>query len=443
MSKARADSRYLVLLGCAVFLLLGIALQVASQIPMGDFKGVYYESRCLIQGRDAYNPTAMEHCYLADGGQFPKSDVEHGDFLNIILTVNLPTTLLLYIPTALIPWDAVRWIWTAFSAGIFMLAACLVWKASVDTSPAISGLLTAGCIAGSELYLILGNPACIVISLCVIAAWCVVQRRFLLLGTVCLAVSLAIKPHDSGFVWLYLLLSGGVNRRIALRALALTLAIAIASVVWVSAVAPGWDHELIRNLAVISSHGGGNDPGPSSIGGHGIGMIISLQTIFSLIWDNSTFYNTATYIICGALLAVWAVKTMRTPVSPKMTWFALAPVSALSMLPVYHRIYDARLLLLAIPACVLLWREGGATAKAAFWLTAAAIFVTSATPWALFLQAIERLPLPAALSSKEAMSIMQVVPVPLTLLIVGTFYLWVYVKRPDHVQDSFESETVF
>jgi hypothetical protein len=35
-----------------------------------------------------------------------------------------------------------------------------------------------------------------------VAAWCFIKGRFIPAGILCLAVSLAIKPHDAGLVWL-------------------------------------------------------------------------------------------------------------------------------------------------------------------------------------------------------------------------------------------------
>ena len=68
-----------------------------------------------------------------------------------------------------------------------------------------------------------------------------------------------------------------------------------------------------------------------------MGMIISLQALLTLIWNNATFYTLASYLVCGAFAVLWAVKTLRSGFSPRMAWLALASISALTMLPVYHR----------------------------------------------------------------------------------------------------------
>ena len=69
----------------------------------------------------------------------------------------------------------------------------------------------------------------------------------------CLGLSLAIKPHDAGLVWLYFVLAGGAYRKRALESLAITAVIGLTAVVWVWHVAPHWMHDWSANLATISA----------------------------------------------------------------------------------------------------------------------------------------------------------------------------------------------
>ncbi len=115
----------------------------------------------------------------------------------------------------------------------------------------------------------------------------------MLAGVVLLALSLELKPHDTGLVWLYFLLAGGAYRKRALQTFALTVALALPPVLWVFHVSPHWTQELSANLSVTSVRGGINDPGPSSIDESGSGMIIDLQTVISVFRDTPRFYNSA------------------------------------------------------------------------------------------------------------------------------------------------------
>ena len=193
-------------------------------------------------------------------------------------------------------------------------------------------------------------------------------------------------------------------------------------------------------LFANSAHGDLSDPGPTSSAGHGIGMMIDLQTVASVFRDDPRFYNPVAYSVAGSLIFIWIIRTMRVQYSQRIASFALAPIAALSMLPVYHRLYDAKVLLLAIPACAMLWVRGGAIAWIAFLLNGAAILLTGGFPWAIFFSLIKHLPLPANSLTNTILMVLQVFPVPLTLLAFGGFFLYIYVLKDKMLNDVLEGE---
>jgi hypothetical protein len=439
MTKARRDGLYLVLLGSAIFLMVGSALENAVPVPTVDFRVVYYSARCLLEHRDPYKESDLDYIYRTQGGataqdspQIRRSERRYN---------YLPTAFSITLPFAIFPFGPAHWLWLAFTAGSVILASYLIWDIGAHSAPILAGALICLSLANSELFLILGNPAGIAISLCVIATWCFVRERLEYVGILCFAVSLMLKPHDSGLIWLYFLVAGGVPRRRAWQVLAVVIILSLPVILWISYVAPNWPHELRSILTGYSSHGDVNDPGPSSMASHGIGMVISLQAVISVFRDDPRFYDPLTYLVCGPLLLVWLVKVLRSPYAPKMAWFALAPIAALSMLPIYHRIYDARLLLLTVPASAMLWREGGAVAWLALIADAIGILLTGGVPWAIFFAFLKHAHLPAAISSGMPLIVMQVFPVPLALLFVGVFFLWIFVRRPPAGVETVSNET--
>ena len=205
-----------------------------------------------------------------------------------------------------------------------------------------------------------GNPAGLAIGLCLVAVWCFLEDQYMFAGVLCLALSLELKPHDTGLVWLYFFLAGGAHRKRALQTLALTVVLALPASLWMFHVSPHWIQELSANLSATSAPGEINDPVTSFIGKSGSGMIIDLQTVVSVFRDNPRFYNPASYLLCGSLLLGWIIVTLRAHAALSKDLFALAVIAPLSMLPVYHRPHDAKLLLLTLPACALLFAKGGA-----------------------------------------------------------------------------------
>jgi hypothetical protein len=98
------------------------------------------------------------------------------------------------------------------------------------------------------------------------------------------------------------------------------------------------------------------------------------------------------------------------------------------MLPVYHRQVDARLLLLTVPACAMLWAEGGRIGRLALAVTTAGLVLTGDIPWAIFFGVASKLHLPATALTGTILMAVQMFPVPLILLAVGVFYLWIYAR---------------
>ena len=438
MTNARRDGLYLVLLGCAVFVLIGSALENAVPVTAADFRVVYYSARCFLEHCDPYNENEMKYTYRVDGGEtandtptLRRTETQY---------IYFPSAFPLTVPFAVFPFGPAHILWLAFTAGTLILGAILMWDVGASYAPVLTGALVGLLLANCELFLAVGNPGGIAIGLCVIAAWCFIRERWVPAGVICMALSLMLKPQDSGLIWAYFLLAGGANRKRAIQTLVVIIGLSLPATLWLSHTAPNWANELHTNLFANSAHGDLSDPGPTSSAGHGIGMMIDLQTVASVFRDDPRFYNPVAYSVAGSLIFIWIIRTMRVQYSQRIAWFALAPIAALSMLPVYHRLYDAKVLLLAIPAYAMLWVRGGAIAWIAFLLNGAAILLTGGFPWAIFFSLIKHLPLPANSLTNTILMVLQVFPVPLTLLAFGGFFLYIYVLKDKMLNDVLEGE---
>lgn len=427
MTKARLDGLYLLLLGCVAFILLGTALVIVSPHSMIDFKTPYYGTRCLLQHGDPYKQLDVLRTIRENGGERPTDSVnERRDMQRFVY---LPTLFPFMLPFAMLAFGPAQILWMALIIGGLILASFLMWSQGATDAPVVSGAFIGFLLVNSILIVMIGNPAGIAISFCVVAVWCFLHDRFVRIGILLLALSLAIKPHDTGFVWLYFLLAGGVNRKRALQTLAVAAALSLPVILWVTYVSPNWMQELHSTLMATSVRGGPDDPGPASTGGHGLGMMINLQTAISVLRDDPRIYNPATYLICGALLAVWSVTTLRSRFTLVRAELALAAIAALTLLPIYHRQNDAKLLLLTVPACAMLWAEGGLIGRLALLVNSAGLVLTGDLPWAFLLALIGKLHLSTNGLTGQIVTAVQVFPAPLVLLVMSIFYLWIYVRR--------------
>ena len=404
---------------------------------MGDFKAVYYGARCLIEHRDPYKETEFLRVYQAHGEGFPSDPAMSHSFRRAIpVCINLPTSLFLIAPMTLFTWGQAYKLWMILEAGCLIFASFLAWDLAGEDAPGISLTLICILLANSELLFSCGNLAGIAVSLCVVAIWCFIEERFMLPGVVCLAVSIAMKPHDAGFIWLYLMLAGTTLRKRALQTLIVTVLLCLPAVLWVSHVAPHWIAEMHSNLLSTSLHGDLNDPGPDSLSGHTAASIIDLQSVISVFRDDPQIYNPVSYLLCGALLLTSMLTTLRSRCSKGKPWLALAAIVPISLLVTYHRPYDAKLLLLTVPAVVMLWAEGGPIGWVALVVNTTGIVFTgdiSLATLAIVTRSLHEVPLglPAVIRT-----VILTRPSSLTLLVMGVFYLWVYVQRAPASRDQ-------
>jgi len=427
VTRKRRIGLALILLASGISSLWGSLLGHNSPNSGGDFKGVYYDARCLLQHRDLYKEGEPLRVYKEENGELPESS--HGLRQVLTLNVYLPTTFIFIAPFAMLPWGPAHLLWLLVTAVSFTLAAFLIWDIGAKYAPVIACGLICFLLANSELLYGTGNAAGMAVSLCVVAVWCFLKERFVLAGVLCLAVSLAIKPHDAGLVWLYFLLAGGVFRKRALQSLALTAVLGLAAILWVTQVAPNWMQELHADLQGASAPGGLSNPAIDSVTGRSPAMVIDLQSALSVFRDDPRIYNPVSYLVCGALLLVWLVPSFRLRFSQRRAWFALAAVVPLTMLVTYHRPYDAKLLLLTVPACAMLWAEGGRSRWVALLVNGLGIVLAGDIPLVIFVNLYQSLHLSTVELSGKIMTVLLMRPVPLILLAMAIFYLWVYVRR--------------
>lgn len=418
------DGLYLLLLGGAVFLSLGLIMERDAAVTTIDFKVVYYSARSLLKHCDPYRESSLLDVYREEGGDSPSDTAKirriEGNYMY------LPTAFAFTVPFAMLPFGPAHVLWLTMTSASLLLAAFLTWNLGADHAPVASGVLVFLVVANSENLLLLGNPAGIAVSLCVVAVWCFLKEQCVMVGVICLAISLALKPHDAGLIWLYFWLAGAVHRKRALQTLILTVALSVPAVLWTVHVSPHWMTELQSNLSALSAPGNLNDPSLATSGARGLGMMVNLQTVMSLFWDDPRIYDPASYFVGGTLVLSWAIITLRSRPRPNPR-LALAAIAAISMLPVYHRQQDLKLLLLAIPACGLLWSERSKTGRLALLMTATGILLTGDLFWIVFDHLLPKLAETGF--PGWAITAVLVLMVPLTLLGIGAFYLWIYARR--------------
>ena len=385
-ARLRWFSLVLVFAGCVLFAVRGYRDQ-RTTLQSFDFKPVYSGARCLLDGCDPYSSPAIEREFLAHGG--PPNDLRPFRPFNANYP---PSALALVVPLALLPFWPAHLVWLALSAGLFSLAALLIADVCIrllaDGSAAVTigvSLLIAVFMATSTMLLMLAQPAGVALGMLGIGVWCLLRGRLPALGVVCFALSLTLKPHLGALLWLFFLLArtsarepgpARLYRRRALEIAAATVMFSLPGILWAS-VKPAsarWPAELRHNLAGIAAHGNASDPGPANDEAHDI---TNLQAAFSVLRDEPRFYDAVSWAISGLLFLLWGVAVVRAPASLGRDVLGIAVAAGLTLLPIYHRQYDTRLLLLVFPAVAFLLATRDRLASATLLLSAVGTVVTT------------------------------------------------------------------
>ena len=419
-----------VVLGAIVFLLVGLAWQRIALIGLGDFKVVYYSSRCLLQHGDPYNQQDVLRVYSAEGRERATEPALDREVKTRFFYP--PTAFILTVPIALLGFACGKVLWIILCAGTFILASFLMWEVASDFAPRLAGLLVGLLLANSFWLLMIGNAAAIAVSLCIIATWCFYRERFVWAGVLCLALSLALKPNDSGLVWLFLLLAAPTLRKRALQSLAVLVVLGLPFLLWVAHISPHWLQELQANMASFSGTGGIVDPGLSGMAAKNMDSIVQLQTAVGVFFSTPRSWNLIAYAICAPLLLLWAYRILRTRPAGSAIWLPLAAAVPLTILPTYHFQHDAKLILLAIPACAILWAQGTRTGKLALLVTVAAILVNGDILTAIRILLTQPIIVPQPNFASRVVTLLLTRPAPVALLAMALFYVFISFRtNPD------------
>lgn len=418
----------LLAIGFSYLLATAIRNNAHGAIRATDFGAVYYGARCALEHKDPYDPQTILREFSADGGWFsePSPTAEHTARAIVTVLIYPPSALLVVAPLAMLPWPVAQILWLGLMGILLVIAAYLVWDLGAP-APLIAGTLASFVLLNCFVTLLCANPAGVAVPLCILAVWCFLKDRFTTVAVLALALSLVIKPHDAGFLWLYLLLAGGTQRKRALQTMAVAAVLGVCAAIWITPISPHWIVELQSNLAALSSPGGPADPGPSGPAFRTFARVVNLQAALSILKNDPRFYNPVAYLIGGSFILAWAAAVALKRSAHDGALLALAAISAFSMLPVYHWFLDAKLLLMMIPACAMLWAGKGARRWIALGLTTASIFFTSDIPLILVARFTAGFDgSSSTLSGKLLLLLAR--PAPLVLLGTGCFYFWEYVR---------------
>jgi len=323
-----------------------------------DFIAPYSGARCLLAGCDPYDPADLQPQYVAARGDLRALDARHS--WNTLLPVYPPSTFLLIAPFTAMDYPAAQWAWLYLGAALFCVALGLLAEL-VPAGMRWAFFLLAGIAitnANQDFLFGPGNPSIYALAFTMLAAWAFFRPQKLAgLGVLSLALGLAMKPHMAIALWMFLLL----RKRLRWQSLA-AAAIAVALLLGAAArlqqtTGHQWAVKFQQAVAGGIQPGGTNEPSPANPSAM---HILNVQSIVSLWLPQPRAYNRWSFLLVGAAGLCWLVALLHIglrQLNSTDPLLAMAGLLCLSLLPIYHRDYDGRLLLLTVPPMVLLLRN--------------------------------------------------------------------------------------
>jgi Glycosyltransferase family 87 len=315
-----------------------------------DFVPVYTGARCLLHGCNPYVPAQLEQQFFQGGGhrdEIPSWEID--------VPVYPPSTFLVLSPVGALSFPMARLLWFLLNGGLFVTAATLILSLCPKPYTWLATILVSIFLLTSPILLVLAQPALFAISLAVISIYLFLRGRLLPLAALVGMLSLAVKPQIGGLLLLCLLV-----RRIHWRHVAIAMGGALAILLCGSLIlrhhpqSASWQTTLRDNLTATLAAGGSADPRPANQ--QAIGDV-NLQALTSIFLPDAKQFNAAAYLIFVTLGVAWLAAVLRLASDQESHLLALASLAVLTLLPVYHRFYDTRLLLLTVPAVVLIFKK--------------------------------------------------------------------------------------
>jgi len=333
----------LLLFASAEFLLRGPIRFARANID--DFISPYIQTKAWMKGVDPYSPADLVALWPKDAEQFMflKKDLADGSLVlkRGIPTAYPPTCFVLLVPVAWLPWHVARHVWLAISLMAFGLTVLsLVSLIGFQWHEKRTYLFLALALALAPFHtgLAAGSIVIVAVGLCALAVL-TADRQWDVTTGVLFGVAIGLKPQIGLPFLVYYLLR---HRWRAVTTAVTVLAILAATAIFHLAMShTPWVDNYQYDNRVLFAHGSLGDfteANPLRFG------LVNLQVLLYTFVPDRAGVNVAALVMAGALGLFWLFLLLHRADS-KNELLALAALTVLSLLPVYHRLYDASLLI--------------------------------------------------------------------------------------------------
>jgi len=366
---------FLLILAAAEFAVRGPMRAIRFGLHYNDFLSPYIQGKALAHRQDPYSSETLLRLWPADAPNFtflPKEEANGTLVANRGFPTAYPVTaLVLLAPLSLLPWSIASPLWFGANLLLFVtMLRALLGLAGLSWREPKGILLIASALALAPFHTCIaaGNPTAIVVELSVIGLW-QARQDWIVMAAILFALSAGLKPQI-GLVFLFYYLLRRHWRLIVTATILLAL-VCGAGILWLAITHTPWLENYLRDNRILLETGIlGNFTAINPIRFGLINLQVALYPLTSSV--EST--NLAARVTGIILLICWLFGFARTKNHEDCETLELGALAVISLLPIYHRFYDASLL-----ALVLCWAfvSRGKTCK----LAIAALFLM--TPFLL------------------------------------------------------------
>jgi Glycosyltransferase family 87 len=337
----------LLLLAGAEFVVRG-PVRFAHAANFNDFISPYIQTRVWIAGQDPYSPQNLVRMWPPEAERFDflTRDLADG---SLVLKRGIPTAyplsaFVLIAPVAALPWHIAHPLWlviTVLAFGVTVVSLLSAAKLLPRSDLRLAFLAIALALAPFHTALAAGSIVTVAVGAGAAAVWASSRGHDILAG-VLLAIAVGLKPQIGLPLCFYYV----VRRRWRIPAAAGGLVVLLFVLGFIRCVVSGtpWVENYLYDNRILFA--------PGSLGDFTEGNPIRFGLINFQVAAYAALHNRggASFVaiaaaVAGGIVWLFLVCKRKEHVSELL---ALSAVTVLSLIPIYHRFYDASLLILPL-----------------------------------------------------------------------------------------------
>jgi len=321
-------------------------------LGFNDFLSPYIQAKAWAQGRDPYSAQSLVSLWPPDNSRplWVDTDAARGV---LELKRGMPTpypvsSLVVLSPFCLLSWSVAVVLWVVIIISAVVLAPfALISLCGCTATDVRAQLFLAAVFALAPLHTGLGtaNPAMLAIGLTAGTVWAVRSGRDKTAG-VLLGIALCLKPTVAGGLLLYYLIR---QWKVAGIAGASFVLISAAGIVRLVLAGVPWLASYSENTRKIFASGSLADFTRADAVRFNL---VNAQVLFYNLLKEASAANLLAEVLGAALLASWLWLCWRRRDSSGL--LDISAIAVVSLIPVYHRFYDAALLIFPLAWSLLL-----------------------------------------------------------------------------------------